>query len=147
DSIAAIFGQDIISDNQLDRMKLANIVFNDKQELARLNALIHPQVQHLFDQWIIGHADEAIVIQEAAILIETGSYKTFDKIILVTANENTRLNRVVKRDSSTEEAVLSRMNNQMAEDEKLKFADYIINNNSDQLLMPQLLIIFKKLKE
>ncbi len=143
--LAGVFGNQIIVDDQLNRQVLANIVFNDSNKLEQLNAMVHPKVRSHFVDWTLIHQDQPYVIQEAAILIESGFYKMFDKIILVTADEESRMKRVIKRDKVDKNAVVSRMANQMTEEEKAKYADFIIRNNDDQMLIRQVLEIHNKL--
>ena len=87
-----------------------------------------------------------MLIKEAAILIESGAYKSVDEIILVTAPEKLRIERVINRDFSTKEKVLERMGTQLSDDEKKKYANYCIENNNEKLLIPQVLKIVEQLK-
>ena len=91
--IKGIFGFDVYCGNKLDSLKLANLVFNDKTKLAALNAIVHPRVASDF-KLFASKQKKAYVIKEAAILIESGAYKNFDSIILVTAPTSVRLNPV-----------------------------------------------------
>ena len=90
------------------------------------------------------HADSSYVIQESAILFDTGLYKNFDKIITVTADKDIRINRVVERDSCTKESVLERMSKQISEEEKITKSDFVIYNNNE-LIIPQILRIHDQL--
>jgi dephospho-CoA kinase len=91
----------------LNRQKLAQLVFSDPEKLKQLNAIIHPAVKLIFDLWLTQHANAPIVIKETAILFESGSYKNCDAIITVTAPEEIRIARVMKRDGVTRADVLS----------------------------------------
>lgn len=135
--IAERFGTEYIGeDARPDKGKLAELVFNDKKKLHELNAIIHPKVQMDFEKWVAGHHNSAYVIMEAAILFETGRYKDFDNIILVTAPRELRLQRVCERDNVSQKDVLARMKNQWEEERKIPLADVVIHNDGKELLMP-----------
>ena len=138
------FGENIYSAEGVDRQKLAEIVFNNPQALSKLNAIIHPRVHQYFYEWL-KRQDAKYVIEEAAILFESNAYKELDITINVHADELVRINRVVKRDNTTEEAVKSRMKNQMSDGERIKLADYTIYNNGDKMLLPQILEIHQNI--
>ncbi len=127
------FGPGILgADGRLDRRKLAAIVFNDPEALARLNSLVHPAVIRRQDQLIAEFeaADpKGIVVVEAAILIETGSYRRFDRLILVTCTEEQQLQRAMQRDGVGEAEVRARLSRQMPLREKRKFADFVIDTS------------------
>lgn len=141
------FGKEILSENEIDRKKLAKIVFGDREKLERLNSIVHPAVEDYFKKWEKKQKNAPYTIKEAAILIETGTYKNLDHIILVTAPENTRIKRVMHRDHISKEAVLARMKNQWSDDRKKKFANSVIVNDDKKMLLPQVLRIHKKLKD
>ncbi|MBN2237842.1 MAG: dephospho-CoA kinase [Bacteroidales bacterium] len=143
--LISTFGEEIedITTNRIDRKKLAAIVFNNKSELNKLNALIHPELRNEFKRWSSTHNQFSYVIQEAAILFENGFTDLFDKIIVVSAPQATRLERVMQRDKSNQEDVLARMNNQWSDERKEKAADYIINNSGSELLLPQIVHLHK----
>lgn len=122
------FGETVFTDGILDKAKLASVVFNSPEKLKMLNAIIHPKVKKHFAEWIKLHEHENIIIKEAAILFESGSYKDCDKIILVTAPVEVRIKRVMDRDSTTREKVLERMNTQWTDEKKAELSDYIITN-------------------
>lgn len=126
--LTEVFGVDIIENEIIDKSKLAALVFNNPEKLAILNGIIHPEVKIHFENWVKEHSIFPIVIKEAAILFESGSYKDCDKIILVTAPEELRIERVMKRDGVTREAVLSRMANQWSDAKKIALTDFIIEN-------------------
>ena len=140
------FGVEIInSDNTINKKKLAEIVFNNKAKLNKLNAIIHPLVMDDFNKWCLKLTDAAYVINESAILVETGLYKQFDKLITVISPEIMRIERVMKRDSCEREKVIERIKNQLKEEEKMKVSDFIINNNEKDLVIHQVLLIHKAL--
>ncbi|NNT72942.1 dephospho-CoA kinase [Flavobacterium sp. IMCC34852] len=128
--VANIFGNEIITNHKIDRAKLAERVFNNSEALQKLNTLIHPLVKQNFDIWLKNHQKFPLVIKEAAILFESGSYKDCDTIITVTAPLETRLQRVIERDKTNRESVLSRMKNQWSEEQKIAKSHFVIHNIS-----------------
>lgn len=122
------YGEDIYIDGELNRKKLAHIVFNDKTELQKLNALVHPEVFNDFENWR-KKQNADFIIKENAILFESGAYKDCDIIVTVSADKQIRLNRTIARDNSTAEAVEARMDKQWTDAQKEEIADYIIYNN------------------
>jgi len=133
DEIKKNFGEDVYDNCKLNRKLLAERVFNDKSRLELLNSLVHPAVYHDTEIWLEEQKEKKVpyAIKEAALLIETGSYKALDKLIVVTAPLQKRLNRVSERDQITKEEVNARIKNQLPEEEKVKLADLIIANDSD----------------
>jgi len=133
DEIKKKFGPEVYADGKLNRKLLAEKVFNDKAKLAELNALVHPAVYHDSDVWMEEQKKRKVPysLKEAALLVETGSYKTLDKLIVVTAPVNTRMQRVSERDQTNIEEVMARVRNQLPEDEKVKLADFVIKNDRD----------------
>lgn len=124
----------------LNRLHLANTVFNQPDKLKRLNELVHPRVALDYQQWIQSQANVKYVLKEAALLFESGSYQTLNKIIVVTAPETLRVQRVLFRDPHrSAEQTKEIIRNQMAEVEKIKRADYVITNDETTLLIPQVL--------
>ena len=142
--IKGIFGIDVYCGNKLDSHKLANLVFNDKTKLAALNAIVHPRVASDFNLFV-SKQKKPYVIKEAAILIETGAYKNFDSIILVTAPKSVRLKRVIKRDGLSAEDVLNRMECQWEDEKKIPFADFIIENDDWEKTVLQIDEIYRQL--
>lgn len=128
--VKAAFGGNIFDNDILNRAKLAQIVFNDKEQLAKLNAIVHPAVKLDFDDWVKEHKNNDYVMYEAAILFESGRYKDCDVIITVTAPEEVRIDRVIKRDKTTREEVLSRMKMQWNDEKRISKSNFVINNNN-----------------
>jgi dephospho-CoA kinase len=122
-----------------DRAAMAHLIFNNKVLIEQVNHIIHPAVRENFRIWLINHNKEDYILYEAAILFESGYYKELDLNILVLADEDIRIKRVMKRDNISEQAVRERIKNQMPDKEKIGMADYIIENNEKQLLIPQVL--------
>ena len=145
--VANTFGDSVLENGVINRQKLAQLVFNAPEKLQQLNNIIHPKVKQDFENWVQKHHNHPFVIKEAAILFESGSYQFCDKIITVTAPENVRLQRVIQRDSVTEDQVLARMQNQWKEDEKIALSDYVIQNVNIEHTKIQVDNILKTLKK
>lgn len=128
EAIQEKFGFDIVENNQLNRAKLAEIVFNNPDQLKVLNAIVHPAVKKDFKKWVDEHADSPFVVYESAILFESGSYTNFDIILTVTAPLEIRISRVLQRDSSNREQVMSRINAQWTDEQRIAKSDFIIEN-------------------
>lgn len=127
--VNALFeGKVLLDDGSLDRSKIASLVFNDEQLLSALNQIVHPAVASDFEEFKKQNSQQPLVFKEAAILFESGSYKDCDATILITAPLNVRIERVVKRDGISKEAVLQRMKNQLTDEEKQKLATFTVEN-------------------
>lgn len=126
-------------DGKLNRSFISSKIFNNKELLNGVNAIVHPVVFADFDTWLESHKSESYILKEAAILFESDSYKKVDKIIVVTAPDAIRIERSMKRDHASFEEVSSRISKQMPQSKKEKLADYIINNDGNELLIPQVL--------
>ena len=127
------FGESSFVNQKLNRNYISEIVFNDKEKLSILNAIVHPEVKKHFQDFIKKNIDKTYIIYENAILFENGSNLLCDYIITVYANVNTKIERVILRDSSTKEAVESRMKNQWNDSKKTVQSNYIIcNENLDE---------------
>ncbi|TVR81939.1 MAG: dephospho-CoA kinase [Chitinophagaceae bacterium] len=141
--IIAIFGKEsYTTDNQLNRAFISKQAFNDKDLLKKLNEAVHPAVRSDFKKWAISQESE-LIFKEAALLVETGSYKELDFLIAVTAPKDLRIKRVMKRDKVDREAVLERMKNQFSQEKLLEAADFEIKNNDEIPVIPQLLNVLK----
>jgi dephospho-CoA kinase len=132
------------SKGQLNRRYIADIVFNDAEELKALNGLVHPAVFSAFDNWYRMQSGPYI-IKEAALLFESESYKKCDYNILVSAPNLLKLNRVMERDHVSAHEVELRMAKQFTDEQKQKLADFMLVNDESQLLIPQVLNLHKKL--
>lgn len=127
-------------DGSLNRKYLSSTVFNDAGKLEKLNKMVHPRVGEDYLQWVAEHRDQSYVIKEAALLFEAGSYKLLDKVMVVTAPDWLRIERVKQRDPQrTEEQIRTIIGNQMPQEEKMKHADFTIVNDESVLLIPQVL--------
>lgn len=132
------FGEETyFSNGQLNKKYLGNIVFGDKKKLELINRIVHPYVRMDFENWVKKSDEQKYVVKEAAILIESGAYKQLDKIIVVSAPIDVRINRVRKRDNVSAEEVRKRMNKQLQPEKLLEFADFIIENDGKRPLQEQ----------
>jgi dephospho-CoA kinase len=123
---------------------LAQVAFHDATQLARLNGLVHPRVGEDFATWAAAQAAAGYpyILKEAALLYESGAYRTLDSIITVFAPPEVRAARVLRRDAHRSAAeVQAIMDKQLSEEEKLQRADYVVYNDDSQLVLPQVLTL------
>ena len=140
-----LLGNQAYLDGELNKSYIAEVVFKTPSLLNQINALVHPRVRNTFLDFVSTNLDKPIVFNEAAILFETGAYKTFDKTILVTAPSDIRIQRVMNRDGVSKDHVLQRMKNQWDDNEKMALADFVILNDETIPLIPQIEEILSKL--
>lgn len=139
-----LFGDDAYINNELNRPFLAQKIFNDKNLLEQMNAIVHPKVRKHFERWSLKqHAP--YVIKEAAIIFENSGYLSCDYVITVIADENQKIQRVLRRDKTTKEKIKAIMNNQWKDSEKIKLSDFVINNKTLEDTEKQVVEIHKKL--
>lgn len=134
EELITLLGSEAYTDNGLNRSLLAARIFQSDALRERVNAIIHPRVRKHFDEWA-AQATSEIVFNEAAILFETGAYRNFTAMILVTAPEAMRIERVMKRDGSTEDEVRQRMSKQWSDEQKMELAQHVIHNDGRPLLI------------
>lgn len=127
--IVRLFGADAYQNGEMNKFHLSKVVFNNPSLLSELNNLVHPEVRLSFDAFAKKHQDKKLVFNEAAILFETGAYKTFDYTVLVTAPKSLRIQRVSQRDQVANEHVENRMKNQWDDAKKIPLADFVILND------------------
>jgi dephospho-CoA kinase len=144
--IKQAFGDDMYANGLLDRPKMAALVFNNPEELAKLNSIVHPAVRAELPVWLEANKNAPYMLYEAAILFESGAYKLVDKSILVAADEEERIERVMQRDNVGREEVLNRVKNQWADKEKLELANYVIWNEGNEPVIAQALALDKLLR-
>ena len=133
EEIRRTFGSAIFTDNILNRKQLADIVFNNPEQLKLLNGIIHPAVKKHFDSWILKYNDKPFVVYEAAILFESGNYKNCNQIITVTAPLESRIQRVMNRDKTTRDHVLKRINAQWSDEQRIAQSDFVIENTIPEI--------------
>ena len=143
DQIKSVFGETLFENNILNRAKLAEIVFNNADKLAQLNAIVHPAVKKDFENWLQQHKNDQYVVYEAAILFESGRYKECDYIVTVTAPIEVRIERVMKRDNTTREQVLSRMKMQWNDEKRISLSNFVINNSNLKIANEEVVKILK----
>lgn len=140
------FGQEAYTPEGLNRKYLASIVFNNKEKLELLNAIIHPvTIQHA-EKWI-NRQNAPYIVKEAALLFESGAAEKLDVIVGVFAPQQLRVKRVMERDGLSEEDIMKRMRQQIDEDMKMKLCDFVITNNDTTLVFPQVIELDKKFRK
>lgn len=144
--IIAVFGEDVYADGALNRKALASVVFNDKNRLEKLNGIIHPEVEKHFEVWK-AQQSSPYVLYEAAILFETGSFRKCDFNILVTAEREERIKRLIKRDGSSRQEILDRMASQWSDEQKRSLADLEIINMNPMEVKAQVREFHRKFSE
>jgi len=145
-AICSNFGDEAyFANGSLNRKHISTIVFNNETELKKLNALVHPAVFRAFDQWAEQYQQHFYVLKEAALLFESGSNQQCDQTIVVAAALDARVKRVVQRDQLTEEEVLRREKKQIPQEEKEAKANFIIHNDAQNMVVPQVLQIHQQL--
>lgn len=144
--IKQLLGEEAFINGEYNRSYVSQKVFNDPHLLKGLNEIIHPAVQQHFQNWLL-LMQTPFVFKEAAILFESGSYKDCDKVIVVSAPEDLRIERVMNRDHVDESEVLRRMENQWPQEKKVQNADFVIYNGKDDLIIPQTNDVIKQLND
>ncbi len=144
-SIISLFGHDVYSTEGLNRKLVAEKVFTDKNLLEKLNAIVHPATVTAFENWKLKQENTSYILKEAAILFETGLAKSLNKIIVITAPEELRIQRIISRENISHEQVIARIKNQMSDEEKIKLADFVIVNDEKQAIIPQIMKVHEAL--
>ena len=139
------FGSSIYNEFGLQKEKLAAIVFNDPYQLQLLNAIVHPVTIQAAKDWAAKQTSP-YVIKEAALIFESGSAEGLFKVIGVTAPLSLRIHRVMQRDGISKEQVEARMRNQISDTIKMRLCDFVIHNNNQQMVIPQVIEIDKKIR-
>jgi dephospho-CoA kinase len=143
-SITSIFGTEVYRDGVLDRKYLSAAVFQDREKLDQLNRLVHPATIQDAAEWM-KRQQAPYALKEAALIFESGSHKELDYVIGVSAPFSLRTHRAMQRDQVSRETVLSRMKNQIEETVKMKLCDFVIVNDEQQLVLPQVTALHEKL--
>ena len=138
------FGESIYKEEKLDRKKLADIVFTSPEKLNLLNALVHPATLKDAEKWMQEQTSH-YCIKEAALIFESGAHEHLDYVIGVTAPAPLRILRTMQRDGITKEEVFARMEKQMDETIKMKLCDFVIQNDEQEMILPQVLALHEKL--
>lgn len=124
-----LFGPMAYQNNELNRAYISSKIFSDKVYLEKMNAIIHPKVAEHFKQWLQKQTS-LYVIKEAAIIFEHNTQSQYDAIITVIADKEARINRLLKRDTTTKDKILSIMKHQLSDEEKVKMSDFVILNDN-----------------
>lgn len=145
-SVRKAFGNVVFDDeDRVDLKHLAEIVFYDKNKLSLLNSIIHPLVKNDFDEWQAGYASRHYVLYESALFYESGFYRDYDLSVVVIAPVDLCIKRIIARDNVSEKHVRARINAQWSPEKKAALADFVIVNDEQQLLIPQVLDIHSKI--
>lgn len=142
--LKSLLGNDVVKEGKIDRPYMASLIFNDANLLKEANALIHPAVGSAFQRWYL-QQDFPYVLREAAILFESGSHKDCEAIVVVSAPEDLRIERVQKRSGESEVQIRARMSKQWPQKKKEELADYLIFNEQKEMLIPQVIKVHEDL--
>ena len=146
ETVLKLFGEEVYNAKGiLDRKAISKKVFSNSKLLEALNDIVHPAVNETFEKFKKKHQDSPLIVKEAAILIESGSYKSCDIIVLVKAPLDERIKRIVARDSVNESEVIARIDNQWEDEKKEKYADYVVENISLEETYEKVKYLIKKL--
>lgn len=144
EQIKSLFGKEVYKGKELQREKLAAVIFQNKEKRNALNSIVHPATIAYGKKWM-EQQTAPYALKEAAILFESGSHKELDKIICVYAPLEMRIQRSMQRDGATREKIESRIATQMNEEEKMKLCDFVIVNDDKTAIIPQVLKIHEEL--
>ncbi|MBN2276080.1 MAG: dephospho-CoA kinase [Bacteroidales bacterium] len=142
-----VFGNDIFEGNTLNRPLFASLIFHNKKFLAKANSIIHPRVKEDFIRWTRWHKNYDYVIEETAILFESGNNTLVDKCITVISPIELKIKRLMNRPGMTEERIKNVMENQWTDEKKQAASDYTIINDEKNLILPQVFSLHQKLTE
>ena len=140
------FGSEVYFEGELNRAHLSGIVFNDKKKLDLLNSIVHPATIRDSESWMSSQK-APYAIKEAALIFESGSQDQLDYVIGVSAPESLRIQRAMQRDGLTREAVKERIQNQLSESIKMRLCQFVIRNDEQQLVIPQVIELDRKLRQ
>ena len=140
DQLESIFGDEIFNNNKLDAKALSRKVFKDDSSLKKINSIIHPEIEKDFNSWVASNLNDKYLFKESALLFETGAFRHLDKTILIIADKDLRINRVLERDvDRSKKEIENIISKQIDEYEASKLADVILYNNQDDLLLPRVI--------
>jgi dephospho-CoA kinase len=142
-SVIKTFGDEAYKDGELNRSYLSTIVFSNADKLNLLNSIVHPATIKDAAEWIKKQTG-SYIIKEAALLFESGSHQNLDYVIGIKSPLELRINRAMKRDGISYDEVMARMNKQMSEEKKLSLSDFVLVNDEEQLVLPQVLQLHEK---
>ena len=139
------FGEELFANDTLNKALLASLIFKNKENLNLVNSIIHPEVLSDFNNWVKKHNDKTLVALESAILFESRFDKNLDLILAVTAPLEERIERIRKRNRLTREEILERITNQLPENEKCGRSDFVVYNNNNKAIIPQIEYVLEKI--
>ena len=142
-----IVGNNAYTNNKINKEEIRKYIFDSAEKRKKINEIVHPAVAQHFDHWAQQFKSNSLLFNESALLIETGSYKRFDKIILITASQDVKIKRLIQRENVSKEEIRMRMNSQLSDEVKKDHADYIIENNETDFLLPKIFTIIDQLKK
>jgi dephospho-CoA kinase len=147
EKVIRLLGESVfLSDGSVDRTAVSERVFNDPELLRALNHIIHPAVLEATAAFAASHPNE-LIVKESALLFEAGIADQCDAVVVVTAPERVRIDRVTRRDKADEKAVRNRIRHQMPEEKKTEAADFVIVNDGEVPLIPQVMEVWRRLKD
>ncbi|HMU46308.1 MAG TPA: dephospho-CoA kinase [Chitinophagaceae bacterium] len=146
EAILTNFGEQSYVNGELNRKFIASIVFSNKEKLELLNSITHPATIEDAEKWM-SEQNSPYVLKEAALLFESGAAEKLDYVIGVYAPQHIRVKRVMERDKVPVEEVMKRISRQIDEEMKMKLCDFVITNNEQKLVIPQVLELDKKFRE
>ena len=144
--LVALVGEEVYQGAELNKPLLASYLFSSAEHVQQINSIVHPRVKADFIEWLKARQEYEVAGIESAILFEAGFRDSVDSVIMVSAPEELRLARAMKRDGATEQQIRNRMSAQMNEDEKIKMADFVICNDETRPLDEQISFILQILK-
>ena len=145
DALRNAFGDQIYSHQGINKQKFAEKIFSHPDALQLANSIIHPHVFRDFENWCQRYSGSPYIIMETAILLESGAYSIMDNSVVVVAPLETRIRRVMQRDAVGRESVLARMRNQCSDEERNRIAGFLLYNDEEHLLLPQVLDIHARI--
>lgn len=143
--LQALLGKEVYAGGVLNKPLLASYLFGSADHARQVNGIVHPRVKADFRQWVCQHSSRPIVGIESAILVEAGFADEVDKVVMVYAPEEIRIARAVRRDASSREQIEKRIRSQMNDEEKRRYADFVIANDGATPLIPQVLELIASL--
>ena len=144
--IKETFTENAYLNGRLNSEYLSNEIFNNDEQLAKMNGIVHPAVNRDFENWVLGHHGHRLVVKEAALLFESGSYRDLDQVIVVYCPLETRIKRVLLRDQNrSRKEIENIIEKQLSDTEKKKLADFIITNDDTTPVLPQVLSVLEQL--
>lgn len=147
EELVALLGENVYAGGELNKPLLASYLFGSPEHTRQVNGIVHPRVKEDFRRWVQRHAVFPVVAIESAILIEAGFTGEVDVVVMVYAQEETRIERAVKRDSTSRELIEKRVRSQMSDEEKRNQADFVIVNDGETPLIPQVLELIGSLSK